>query len=87
MDKFVKKYNIKVIINCAAYTAVEKAESDPEIADLINHLAVANFAKVSKNIKSSLFTFQLIMFLTVKEPSLTLRTVLQIQNLYMEKPN
>ena len=54
MDKFVKKYNIKVIINCAAYTAVEKAESDPEIADLINHLAVANFAKVSKKYKIKL---------------------------------
>ena len=54
VDKFVKKYNIKVIINCAAYTAVEKAESEPEIADLINHLAVANFAKVSKKYKIKL---------------------------------
>jgi dTDP-4-dehydrorhamnose reductase len=32
-------------INCAAYTAVDKAESEKEIADKINHLAVKNIAK------------------------------------------
>ena len=31
-------------INCAAYTAVDKAESDAENADKINHIAVANLA-------------------------------------------
>lgn len=33
-----------VVINCAAYTAVDKAESGPELADAINHLAVKNLA-------------------------------------------
>jgi dTDP-4-dehydrorhamnose reductase len=28
-----------VVINCAAYTAVDKAESEPELADAINHIA------------------------------------------------
>ena len=32
-------------INCAAYTAVDKAESEKELADKINHLAVKNIAK------------------------------------------
>ncbi len=27
-----------VVINCAAYTAVDKAESEPELADAINHI-------------------------------------------------
>lgn len=36
------------IINCAAYTAVDKAESEPEIADAINHLAVKSLASVAK---------------------------------------
>lgn len=35
------------IINCAAYTAVDKAESEPELADLINHKAVEELAKWS----------------------------------------
>lgn len=51
--KFVENNNINIIINCAAYTAVDKAESEPELSDAINHLAVANFAQISKekNIK------------------------------------
>ena len=46
---FIEKNNITVIINCAAYTAVDKAESEPELADAINHLAVANFAQIAKD--------------------------------------
>ncbi len=38
---------IAVIINCAAYTAVDKAEQEQEMAYLINSAAVANLAKVS----------------------------------------
>ena len=51
--KFVEINNINVIINCAAYTAVDKAESEPELANAINHLAVANLAQMAKenNIK------------------------------------
>jgi dTDP-4-dehydrorhamnose reductase len=46
---FIKSNNINVIINCAAYTAVDKAESEPELSDAINHLAVANFAQIAKD--------------------------------------
>jgi dTDP-4-dehydrorhamnose reductase len=46
---FVESNKINVIINCAAYTAVDKAESEPELADAINHLAVANFAQIAKD--------------------------------------
>ena len=41
--------NITVIINCAAYTAVDRAETEPELANTINHLAVANFAQIAKD--------------------------------------
>jgi dTDP-4-dehydrorhamnose reductase len=34
-----------IVINATAYTAVDKAEQDQDMADLINHLAVANIAE------------------------------------------
>jgi len=46
---FIDKNNINTIINCAAYTAVDKAEEQFELADKINHLAVANFAQIAKD--------------------------------------
>ena len=46
---FIESNKINVIINCAAYTAVDKAESEPELANAINHLAVANFAQIAKD--------------------------------------
>ncbi len=47
--EFVKSKDIGVIINCAAYTAVDKAEDDEVLADKINHLAVKNLARISKD--------------------------------------
>ena len=35
-------------INCAAYTAVDKAEDEPELAELINVLGVKNLAEICK---------------------------------------
>jgi dTDP-4-dehydrorhamnose reductase len=50
---FVTEHNISAIINCAAYTAVDKAQSDEEGANTINHLAVKYLASIAKekNIK------------------------------------
>ena len=39
-----------VIINATAYTAVDKAEQEPEKADLINHLAIKNIAEICNKI-------------------------------------
>nr|WP_315164797.1 dTDP-4-dehydrorhamnose reductase [uncultured Flavobacterium sp.] len=39
--------NPQFIINCAAHTAVDRAESEPELADVLNHQAVAVIAKWS----------------------------------------
>jgi len=43
-----------VIINCAAYTAVDKAESEEELAFAINHRAVETLAHIAKEKKISL---------------------------------
>jgi dTDP-4-dehydrorhamnose reductase len=44
VEKFVAKYVPDVIINCAAYTAVDKAEDEPENAMWLNRDAVSNLA-------------------------------------------
>ncbi len=41
---FVASNNIDTIVNCAAYTAVDKAEDDVELAEKINVLGVENLA-------------------------------------------
>lgn len=46
IENFVNDKNINLIINCAAYTAVDKAESEKELADLVNHKAVEYLAEV-----------------------------------------
>ncbi|MDB0022468.1 dTDP-4-dehydrorhamnose reductase [Flavobacteriaceae bacterium] len=42
---FLDTVNPCYIINCAAYTNVDKAEAEPKIADLINHQAVDVISK------------------------------------------
>lgn len=44
----VRENDIKVIINCAAYTNVDKAEDEPAIAELLNAKAVGNLARAAK---------------------------------------
>ena len=44
----VKEQRIDVIVNCAAYTNVDRAEEDETAADLLNHRAVANLATAAR---------------------------------------
>lgn len=44
---FIERHDIDTIINCAAYTAVDRAEEDREKAVKVNRDAVANLAKAA----------------------------------------
>lgn len=54
VDHFFKANKIEVCINCAAYTAVDKAEDEEEKAREINSFAVKKIAKVCKSNNSLL---------------------------------
>ncbi len=47
IENLVRTERPDVIINCAAYTAVDKAEKEDNLAFLINSTAVGNLARVS----------------------------------------
>jgi len=49
INNFAETNNINVIINCAAYTAVDKAEDDKVNADKVNHLATKYLAQTAKD--------------------------------------
>lgn len=48
MQEFFKTNSFDAVINCGAYTAVDKAESEPELADIINHRFVSLLAQICK---------------------------------------
>jgi len=54
IKSFCKINNINTIINCAAYTAVDKAESDEINADLVNRKAVKKLALISNELNIKL---------------------------------
>lgn len=47
ISRMVQQESVQCIINCAAYTQVDRAEDDEATADLINHRAVAYLAQAA----------------------------------------
>lgn len=54
VNSCVLENKIDVVVNCAAYTNVDKAEDDEATADLINHLAVGYLADAVKQVNGLL---------------------------------
>ena len=54
IEAFFEQENVDVVVNCAAYTAVDLAEDNEEQADLINHKAVVILADACKRHNATL---------------------------------
>lgn len=55
--EFVKNKNITLIINCAAYNNVDKAEDEPELCKKLNTYAPRDLAIVAKEIGADYITY------------------------------
>lgn len=53
LEDYFDENTFDVIINCAAYTAVDKAQSEEDIANTINNRAVSLLAKIAKKKNTS----------------------------------
>lgn len=54
LKNYVSQNSIEAIINCAGYTAVDKAENDLETATQINVIGVENLVKVTQAVNGKL---------------------------------
>ena len=49
LKSYFETHTFDLIINCAAYTAVDRAELDEKEANMVNHLAVKQIAEIAQN--------------------------------------
>lgn len=54
VDAFIQAHPVDYIVNCAAYTAVDKAEENRELCEQINRDAVANLAVAAKRCEAKM---------------------------------
>jgi dTDP-4-dehydrorhamnose reductase len=54
LDLFIKENDINTVINCAAYTAVDKAEQDPNTAENVNAIGVLNLVNALEKVDGRL---------------------------------
>lgn len=51
---FIEQNHISIVINCAAFTAVDKAEDNAELCDLLNHVAPGYLAEAVASVGGSM---------------------------------
>jgi dTDP-4-dehydrorhamnose reductase len=54
LQAFIIDHKINAVINCAAYTAVDKAEEDAEIAEHVNSIGVSNLVNALQTVNGKL---------------------------------
>ena len=59
MEQYLNSTSINIVINCAAYTAVDQSEDEPKMAHQLNTVAIDSLCQLSKA-----FGFKLIHFST-----------------------
>jgi len=70
---FIKQNKVNAIINCAAYTAVDKAESDALLASKINEIGPRNLAKAAAKVNAKMiqistdYVFNGLSYIPLKE--------------------
>ena len=47
---YIESHSISIVVNCAAFTAVDKAESEPELCDLLNNVAPGYLAEAVESV-------------------------------------
>ncbi len=57
VDSLIRELRPRWIVNPAAYTAVDKAESEPELADAINHRSVGAMGLAAKAVGATVLHF------------------------------
>lgn len=57
IEKVIQTFQPDIVLNATAYTAVDKAESEVEQADLVNHIAVKHLAEQCKAIDALLIHY------------------------------
>lgn len=72
--QFVRQHNPQLIINAAAYTAVDKAESEAGLAYAINRDAVSNLSEISQQMDIPLFHISTDYVFDGNKPSAYLET-------------
>lgn len=55
VEQFIEEQKIDIVVNCAAYTNVDRAEDDEATAEAINATAVCNLARAIKRVDGVLF--------------------------------
>lgn len=84
---FVTDHQIDIIVNCAAYTAVDKAEDDRELCDKLNHFAPDIWQRLFKAVEDIWYRFLPIMFSMVLRIFLIRKNRLLVLTLFMERLN
>jgi len=81
------KYNPNFCINTAAYTAVDKAESEPEKAHLINVIGAKNLAETCKEHEVVLLHISTDFVFDGNQKTHTPRWTFLIQQVFTDKQN